>query len=122
MPETTSHLDPRRRVEFVQREIVPRRNEVGDLVRDFTAASANALHEAEGGLADMQREAANRLRLTLALSLVIAVVVVGFSLRHSGGLTRVSAQKVFASACVLDSERGSQDASLIYGIGGMEMP
>lgn len=88
VPASTEGFDLAARYQFVQREVVPRRNAAGDVLRQFTALSQAALQESELEFAAARRLAASRLLVILGLSLVLAVTVASFSLHHSGRLEK----------------------------------
>jgi signal transduction histidine kinase len=88
VPDTTAKLNAAGRYAFVHDEIVARRNVVGDLVREFTQLGQVQLQESEVELARSRRDGANHLLWILGLSVIVAVVVAGFSLAHSESLER----------------------------------
>jgi len=88
VPASTEGFDLAARYQFVQREVVPRRNAAGDVLRQFTALSQTALQESEMEFAATRRIAASWLLLILGLSLVLGVTVAIFSLHHSGRLEK----------------------------------
>jgi signal transduction histidine kinase len=93
IPESTERLTSAERYEFVQHEIVSRRNTVGDLVREFTQVGQERLRRNDVELSRSRWEAANRLLWALGLSVVVALAVAGFSLAHSESLERRAAQQ-----------------------------
>jgi signal transduction histidine kinase len=90
VPDSTKALDAAGRYGFIQREIVPRRNAVGDVVRQFAELDQEALKQGELDFARTRREFARRLLLILGISLVFGVAVAVFSLVHSDALERQS--------------------------------
>lgn len=78
---------------FVQREVVPRRNAAGHLLRGLTEASENALKDSEAEFALTRESAVIRLLLILALCLVCGATVAHLSLSYSESLERESAQR-----------------------------
>jgi signal transduction histidine kinase len=88
VPDATAGLAPAARYRFIQREIVSRRNAVGDLVRQFTLLSQEALRESEQEFATTRRNFANRLLLVLGICLLFGLGVAGFSLVHAESLQK----------------------------------
>lgn len=78
--------EDRDRYDFVQREIVPRREAAGQLLRELETANHQALYESEAALASTRHGAANRLVFMLGASLLVGVLVVWFSLRYADNL------------------------------------
>jgi signal transduction histidine kinase len=87
-PDATAGMPPSARYRFIQREIVSRRNAVGDLVRQFSLLSQEALRESEREFASTRRNFANRLLLVLGVCLLFGIVVAGFSLVHAESLEK----------------------------------
>jgi signal transduction histidine kinase len=87
-PDATAGFPPALRYQFIQHEIVSRRNAVGDLVRQFSLLSQEALRESEREFASTRRNFANRLQLVLGICLLFGVGVAGFSLVHAESLEK----------------------------------
>ena len=77
----------------MQREISTRRVTVSNLVREFTEIAQQTLRSSEADLVRSRRDAATRLLWVLGVSLVVALVVSGFSLLHSESLERQAGQQ-----------------------------
>src|SRR6185369_4527700 len=71
---------------FLQREVVPRRGELYNALREITAADQKMLESSEGEFAGARRRAAERLLLMLGLGLFLSTVVSRISLRHAENL------------------------------------
>ncbi len=93
LPMTTAGFNALQRYEFVQSQIVPRRNEVGDLLREFTEVTQNALNTNEAEFAGNRREAARRSFTVLALCGCFALFVAWLSLSHSENLERITEEQ-----------------------------
>jgi signal transduction histidine kinase len=93
IPALTENLNAEGQYDFVQREIVPRRNAVGEVVYQFTEINQNALKESEAEFARTRRSAAQRLFLILGLCVIFGMAVAGFSLAHSESLERQTARQ-----------------------------
>jgi signal transduction histidine kinase len=93
IPATTERLKPPERYQYIQNEIVSRRNVVGDLVREFTKVGQERLRSNDAELSHSRREAGARLLWAIGLSVVIALAVAGFSLARSEGLERTTARQ-----------------------------
>ena len=88
VPKTTASFDPAARYDFIQREIVPRRNAVGNLVREFTELSEKTLKESEAEFAGTRRQFGRELLLVLGLCLATGSVVSIVSVAHAESLER----------------------------------
>jgi signal transduction histidine kinase len=75
-------------MDFLQREIVPRRGELYNVLRDLTAADQQRLQNSEGEFAGTRKQAAERLLLMLALSVLLAGMVARLSVRYAENLER----------------------------------
>jgi len=87
-PKLARAMTPAARYDFIQREIVPRRNGVGELVREFTKLSEQALQESEREFAKTRRAFAKRLLLVLGVCLLFGAGVAIFSVAHAETLER----------------------------------
>jgi signal transduction histidine kinase len=81
-----------RAFDFVQEEIVPRRNAAGDLVRELNQANQEFLQSNQVEFATSRRAAARRLLVIVGLCLLLGGVVVYFSLAYSENLEQKSAR------------------------------
>ena len=88
LPQTMLHAGNDAEIDFLQREIVPRRGELYNALRELTAADQRMLQESEGEFADTRRRAAERLLLMLALGVLLSFLVARLSLRHAENLER----------------------------------
>jgi signal transduction histidine kinase len=91
IPAAARNLSLAEGYDFVQRDLVPRRNAVGEALWDFTWDSQKVLEENEDQFARARRDADGRLFVTLGISLILGVLVAGFSLLRSGTLERKAA-------------------------------
>jgi hypothetical protein len=102
------HSNIRQQTEFLQHEVVPRRGELYNALRELTAADQRTLQNSEGEFASARRRAAERLLLMLGLGVVFSVLAAGFSIRHAENLER-KAERHFAE--VEEARRESQQLS-----------
>jgi len=93
IPLVAQRLKPGEEYDFVQRDLVPRRNSVSDALWDFTRDSQRALEDEEQQFARARQSADRRIFFTLGVSLILGVVVAGFSLRRSGTLEEQAARQ-----------------------------
>ena len=88
IPQTMSKATDAEQMAFLQREIVPRRGELYNVLRDLSAADQQRLQNSEGEFAVTRRRATQRLLLMLAISLLLASLVARLSVRHAVNLER----------------------------------
>jgi len=88
LPETMAHASDREQMAFLQREIVPRRGELYNVLRDLSTADQQRLQNSEGEFAGTRRRAGERLLLMLVFSVLLACLVARLSLRHAENLER----------------------------------
>jgi signal transduction histidine kinase len=112
IPAATQGLSSLARYEFVQREVVPRRNATGDVVREFGAMGQKALEESERAFRTSRRNATRRLMFLLGLSLVCGVLVSVFSVVHAERLER-AASKHFSDVVAAKQELEQLSARLM---------
>lgn len=105
LPETSAGFGPDDKFAFVQTQIVPRRNAVADLLRQFSELAQQALKRNEQEFADSRRLAAAQLSAILAGCGLLGLLVVWLSLSHSEALERETAEQNLALA------RGREDLS-----------
>jgi len=79
-----------RRHQFVQEQVVPRRNAAGDALREFTEVAQSALRANETSFEANQREASRRLLILLACSGLLGLAVAWYSISRSESLERAS--------------------------------
>ena len=96
LPQTMLHASRDEEIAFLQREVVPRRGELYNALREVTAADQRMLENSEGEFAGTRRRAAERLLLMLGLGVLLSVLVTRFSLRHAESLER-EADRHFAA-------------------------
>ena len=96
LPQTMLHASRDEEIAFLQREVVPRRGELYNALREVTAADQRMLENSEGEFAGTRRRAAERLLLMLGLGVLLSVLVTRFSLRHAENLER-EADRHFAA-------------------------
>jgi signal transduction histidine kinase len=88
-----SHTDPAARYAFIQREIIPRRDEAGRLLREIESATHSSLTESEARLQETRSAASNLLIATLGTCLLAGIVVAFFSIRDAEFLSAEAAQR-----------------------------
>jgi signal transduction histidine kinase len=91
IPQTMAHASDKEQMEFLQREIVPRRGELYNVLRDLTTADQQRLQNSEGEFAGTRRAAGTRLLVELVIGVLLAGLVARLSVRHAENLeTRAS--------------------------------
>lgn len=93
MPNDTRYLNAEARYAWIQREIVSRRNAVGQVVREFQNVTKQTLSENETAFTTTRRQGAQRLVIILGVSLFLAIIVAAISLAHSENLERKTRQQ-----------------------------
>jgi signal transduction histidine kinase len=88
LPRTMLHATREQEIAFLEREIVPRRGELYNALRELTLADQRMLQDSEGEFAGTRRRAAGRLFLMLAIGVLLSIVVARLSLRHAENLER----------------------------------
>jgi signal transduction histidine kinase len=88
IPFTMAQSTDREQVEFLQREIVPRRGELYDVLRYISTADQQRLQNSEGEFAGTRRAAGERLLFMLVISVLLASLVARLSVRHAENLER----------------------------------
>jgi signal transduction histidine kinase len=86
LPRTMAHPTARQAMEFLQREVVPRRGELYNALRELTFADQRTLQDSEGEFAAARRRAAERLLVMLSLGVLLSVLVASLSIRHAENL------------------------------------
>ena len=76
--------------QFIQQEIVPRRNALYDALQQVSEADQAALQRSELRFADNRLDAVRKLLFTLGLCVVLGFLVAWFSLRHAARLERAT--------------------------------
>jgi len=90
LPELATGFNAWQRYDFVQQQVVPRRNAAGDVLREFSDVTQHALRANEAAFEANQREASRRLSALLACSVLLGLLVVWSSLSHSEVLERTA--------------------------------
>jgi signal transduction histidine kinase len=90
LPRTMLHATREEEMAFLQREVVPRRGELYNALRDLTLADQRMLQDSEGEFAGARRRAAGRLLLMLATGVLLSILVVRLSLRHAEHMERAA--------------------------------
>ena len=81
---------------FLKSEVVPRRGELYNALREVTLADQHMLEASEGEFAGTRRRAALRLLLMLGLGVLLSGAVMRISLRHAENLEREADRHVAA--------------------------
>lgn len=95
LPRTMMRSTSQAEIDFLQREVVPRRGQLYNTLRDLTLADQRNLQNSEGEFADARRSASQRLLMLLGLSVLLSILVARLSLRHAENLER-KAQRHYA--------------------------
>jgi signal transduction histidine kinase len=86
---TTMLKAPRdRQFDFVQREIVPRRDELSTALRELSVTGEQHVQDIESQFAESRQQAAERLLLMLGVGVLLGLLVALFSLHHAESLER----------------------------------
>ena len=93
LPSMARDLEAAARYALVQRIIVPRRDAVGDVVREFSDVAQSAFAESEAEFASSRRGHARSLLLVLGLTLLFGCGVAGAGLAHWESLEREAARQ-----------------------------
>jgi signal transduction histidine kinase len=88
LPRTMSHATNREEIDFLEREIVPRRGELYNALRELTFADQQKLQNSAGEFAETRRRAIERLLIMLAISVLLCILVAALSLGHAENLER----------------------------------
>jgi signal transduction histidine kinase len=88
IPQSMLSKSDAEQYEFVQREIVPRRNTLHAVLHELTEADLAALQRSEAEFAESRRNAARRLIFMLGLCVVLGLLVARFSLSYAENLER----------------------------------
>ena len=83
LPHTMMRPNSRQAMDFLQREVVPRRGELYNALRELTSADQQTLQDSEGEFAAARRRASERLLVMLSLGVLLSVLVAGLSIRHA---------------------------------------
>lgn len=112
VPGTMVGSSTRDRIDFLEREFVPRRGQLYNALRDLTAASQQKLQNSEGEFAGTRRRAAERLVAMLCASVLLGFLVARLSLRHAENLER-QADRHYAEVEQTKSELQQLSARLL---------
>jgi signal transduction histidine kinase len=88
IPESMLVVEPAAAYQFIQQEIVPRRNSLNDAFQQIAEADQSALQRSELQFADKRQDAVRRLLVMLALCVVLGFLVARVSLQYAGRLER----------------------------------
>jgi len=83
VPGSMVNVSDQAKLEFLQREIVPRRGELYNAMLDLAAADQQKLEEGERDFADARRRGGWRLITMLAVGVLLSVIVARASLKHA---------------------------------------
>jgi signal transduction histidine kinase len=85
--------DARQKYNFVQQEVVPRRNAAGQLLREIERANHASLADSQVEFRSMRAAATQRLLALLGACLLCGLIVAWFSTRHSEHLEQQAAER-----------------------------
>ncbi|MGA3237366.1 MAG: sensor histidine kinase [Bryobacteraceae bacterium] len=88
VPASMLHATSAQQFDFLQRTIVPKREELYSQLLNLAAAGQKRLQRQETEFAETRREAAGRLSALLALGVLLSFVVALLSIRHAENLER----------------------------------
>jgi signal transduction histidine kinase len=88
LPQTMQGATNNQEMEFLEKEIVPRRGDLYSALRALTLADEQTLLNSEGQFGEARRAATRGLLAMLCLGVLLSVLVARFSLRHSENLER----------------------------------
>jgi signal transduction histidine kinase len=91
VPESMASAGAPAAYQFIQEQIVPRRNGLYDGLQQIAEEDQAALQRSEVQFADNRLDAVRKLLFTLGLCVVLGFIVAGFSLRHAARLERETA-------------------------------
>jgi signal transduction histidine kinase len=89
-------LDGKSPYEFIQREVVPRRDAAGEVVRELERANNDALTDSEKRFRSTRIAATRSLLLLLGACLIAGVVVAFASMKYSNHLERQATEQFIA--------------------------
>jgi signal transduction histidine kinase len=112
LPQNMAHASDQAEMDFLQREIVPRRGDIYNILRDITAADQQRLQNSEGEFAGTRRRATEGLLLMLLISVLLSFLVARLSLRHAENLER-QADEHFAQVAQAKRELQQLSARLL---------
>ncbi|MGC9971661.1 MAG: sensor histidine kinase [Bryobacteraceae bacterium] len=85
---------PARGFDFIQREVMPRRNAASALLTAYTEANQSAFANSQAEFDGSRRTAAGRLVVILGLSVALGLIVACFSVVHAASLERESVRRL----------------------------
>src|SRR5579871_1921464 len=88
VPATMLQTSDVQQMDFIQREIVPRRGELYAALLGLSAADQQRLQDIDKEFAGSRRQAAEHLLIMLGLGVLLSLFVALFSLRHAENLER----------------------------------
>jgi signal transduction histidine kinase len=86
VPDTMAKVHDDAKLEFLQREIVPRRGQLYNAMLDLAAADQQKLEDGERQFAEARRRGSLRLIAMLALGVLLSMLVARASILHSENL------------------------------------
>jgi signal transduction histidine kinase len=86
VPDSMVDVPNEKKLEFLQREIVPRRGQLYNAMLDLAAADQQKLEEGERDFGAARRRSGLRLTTMLAIGVLLGVLVAGASIRHAESL------------------------------------
>jgi signal transduction histidine kinase len=90
VPATMLYATNAQQFDFLQRAIVPRREEIYTQLLNLGAAGQTRLQRQETGFAETRKQAAGRLSAMLALGVLLSFVVALLSVHHAENLERAA--------------------------------
>jgi signal transduction histidine kinase len=90
VPSSMLHSTSAQQFDFLQRAIVPKREEIYSQLLNLAAAGQARLQQQETRFAETRKEAAERLSGMLALGVLLSFVVALLSIRHAENLERAA--------------------------------
>ena len=92
LPDQMLNQPDERKFGFLQTEVAPRRGELYSALIDLSEADQRKVQESEREFAAARGQAAQRLMLMLAISVLLSIAVARSSIRHSESLERRAEQ------------------------------
>jgi signal transduction histidine kinase len=92
-PRRTRDMQGSQVYEFVQSEIVPRRNATGTVLRELTEVTKDALRSSEAEFQRSRHSAVLRILIMMGLCVLVGLAVARFSLRHAARLEQESVRR-----------------------------
>jgi signal transduction histidine kinase len=109
LPFTAQEQLPAQRYQFVQDQILPRRNAAGNALREFTEMTQEALRSNETAFEESHKQAVRSLQILLSITALIGILVAWISLSHSESLERFTREQH------REAERAREELQLLTG-------